>query len=93
MTLRTINLMKISDVKQLWNVYRLVIYTLTVLDMDHFLHTHKKISIYVEYPLYIIEGLTKKKEKNKYFSVFNVYEDFLSQGRHDFVVFFYKCEF
>ena len=87
MTLRTINLMKISDVKQLWNVYRLVIYTLTVLDMDHFLHTHKKISIYVEYPLYIIEGLTKKKEKNKYFSVFNVYEDFLSRVRHDFVFF------
>ena len=37
------------------------IYTLTVLDMEDFLHTHKRIIIYVEYPLYIIEGLTEKK--------------------------------
>ena len=60
MTLRTINLMKSRDVKQLRNVYSLVIYTLTVLDMEHFLQ-YTKILIYVEYSLYIIEGLSEKK--------------------------------
>ena len=46
-------------------------------------HKHTQILIYVEYSLYIIEGLTEKK----FFYLFNVYEDFLSRVRHDCFLF------